>query len=75
MRALIVSYLPWILSVVTIVQMGMAGNKHRKAWAVGLFGQVLWTVWIVASNTRGLIPLTAALWIIYYRNHVKWRSQ
>lgn len=66
-------YLPWLLSAITIWMTMLAGNVHRHAWLVGLFGQALWLVWIVTTETWGLIPLNIALWIVYLRNHMKWK--
>lgn len=66
-------YLPWLLSGITIWMTLLAGNIQRQAWLVGLVGQALWLVWIVATETWGLIPLNVALWIVYGRNHWKWR--
>ncbi len=65
--------LPWIISVVTIYMTFLQGNKHKNAWLVGIGSQVLWVVWIVGSQTWGYIPLNIAMWIMYIRNHFKWR--
>lgn len=72
---MIVTYLPWLLSVITIYMMLLAGNKKPYAWAVGLVNQALWLVWIIASASWGLLPMNAALWVVYTRNHLKWREQ
>jgi len=66
-------YLPWLLSGITIWMTLLAGNVHRSAWLVGLGNQALWLIWIVVTGTWGLIPLNVALWIVYARNHFKWR--
>jgi len=71
---MIATYLPFLLSALTIWMTLLAGNKHRSAWLVGLVNQALWLVWIVATEAWGLVPLNAALWIVYARNHFKWRS-
>lgn len=71
---MIVKYLPWLLSAITIWMTLLAGNMHRNAWLVGLLNQALWAVWIVMSGTWGLIPLNLALWVVYYRNHAKWNK-
>lgn len=68
-------YLPWLLSAVTIWMTLLAGNKHPKAWLVGLFNQLLWLIWIVASQTWGMLPMNIALWIVYARNHLRWISE
>ena len=68
-------YVPWVLSLITIWMTVLAGNLHRYAWLVGLLNQALWLVWIACSQTWGLIPLNIALWVVYARNHMKWRKQ
>lgn len=64
-------YLPWVLSALTIYMTLLAGNKHPKAWAVGLLAQALWLLWIVSASAWGLLPMNIALWIVYGRNHRK----
>lgn len=71
----VVTYLPWILSIATIYMTLLAGNKHPRAWAVGLATQALWLIWIVATETWGLLPMNIALWVVYWRNHVKWSGR
>lgn len=72
MTQAIVTYLPWLLSCITIYSMLLAGNKRRGVWLVGLAGQALWLVWILCSHSWGLVPLNIALWIVYARNYLKW---
>ncbi|MER8560119.1 hypothetical protein [Mesorhizobium sp. M0578] len=66
------NYLPWLLSAVTIYMTVLAGNKSRHAWLFGLGNQALWLAWIVSASAWGLLPMNAALWIVYARNHWKW---
>ena len=66
------NYLPWLLSAVTIYMTILAGNKSRHAWLFGLGNQALWLVWIFTAGAWGLLPMNAALWIVYTRNHWKW---
>lgn len=74
MSGVIRNYLPWLLSAITIYMTLLAGNKHQKAWIVGLFAQALWLVWILTVQAWGLLPMNIALWIVYARNHFKWNS-
>lgn len=71
---MIVTYLPWALSAITIYSMLLAGNKRRGAWAVGLANQALWLLWIVLAGAWGLLPMNLALWVVYSRNFLKWRE-
>ncbi len=75
MTQTVASYLPWLMSAITIWMTLMAGNKHRLALAIGLGNQALWLVWIIAVGAWGLIPMNAALWIVYARNHLKWAKE
>lgn len=70
--ALIRDQLPWLLSAITLFMTVLAGNKHRAAWLVGLLAQALWLVWIVEIRAWGLLPMNAALWLVYARNHWRW---
>ena len=65
-------HLPWLMSAITIWMTLLAGNKHKSAWAIGLFNQALWLSWIIATETWGLLPMNAALWVVYARNHWRW---
>ena len=71
----ITKHLPWLLSAITIWMTLLAGNKHPKAWLVGLVNQALWLVWIIASETWGMLPMNIALWVVYGRNHFKWAKE
>lgn len=74
MRENVITYLPWLLSAITIWMTLLAGNLHKSAWLVGLGNQLLWLIWIVLSANWGFIPLNIALWIVYGRNHLKWQK-
>lgn len=47
----IVTYLPWILSIATIYMTLLAGNKHPRAWAVGLATQRTYGANATGRNT------------------------
>lgn len=72
MLELVVVYLPYILSAITVYTVVLAGNNNRNAWLISMFNQLLWLIWIVASNTWGLLPMNITLWIAFYRNYMKW---
>lgn len=69
----VIEYLPWLLSLITIVMTVMQGNLHRHAWALGLINQCLWLAWTILAGVWGLLPLNLALWVVYWRNHRRWR--
>ena len=72
MKQIIITYLPYLLSLITIYTMLLAGNKNKGAWAVGLINQFLWLIWIFLTQAWGLIPMNIALWVVYGRNYLKW---
>lgn len=67
--------IPYFLSIITIYMSFLAGNKKSYTWKIGLLGQALWLVWIIMSKTWGLLPLNIALWIMYFRNNIKWSEK
>lgn len=75
MRQEIVEYLPWGLSALSLVNSWMNGNRWRNVWLFGLFIQCLWLLWVLASGLWGFMPLTASLFFVYARNHLKWRRE
>lgn len=65
--------IPWLTSAVTLWGLYAVGNKRWWGWLIGLGNQVLWVTLAVLYATWGLLPLTAALIVLYTRNLVKWR--
>lgn len=66
--------LPWVLSALTIFTMYLAGSKNPGTWTIGLINQGLWLAWILGTENYGFLPMNIALWIVYWRNHRKWRA-
>ena len=64
--------IPWVLSVLTLVTMVMAGNKDIRAWYIGLFAQFIWVAFDIHFAAWGLLPLSFALFYVYVRNIWKW---
>lgn len=75
MKQLVIDYLPWLLSVFTVLTMWMAGEKHKHTWVLGFVNQALWLVWIVLVQAWGLLPMNFALWVMYVNNHRKWNPK
>ena len=64
-----------VLSCITIYMTLLAGNKKPNAWKIGLYNQILWATYIVATQSWGLTPMCLALTFVYLRNHFKWNAQ
>jgi hypothetical protein len=73
MRQEIVEYLPWGLSAMSLAMSGLNGNKWRYVWLFGLVIQCAWLLWVFASGLWGFMPLTASLFVVYVRNHFRWK--
>ncbi len=69
---MILEFLPWVLSASTTYAAMMAGDKHRHAWSFGILNQAVWLVWIVMSETWGMMPMNVALTAMCIRNHIRW---
>ncbi len=67
--------LPLATSVITVYGMWLAGNHNARAWTLGIANQGLWLAFIVAFDAWGLLPLNAAMVVVYGRNLRKWRSE
>jgi hypothetical protein len=75
MKHLITTYLPYLLSTITIYQVFWQETKNVHAWIVGIGNQALWLIWILISQNYGLLPMNVAMWVLYTRNHFKWRKE
>jgi hypothetical protein len=74
MKELIITTLPWLISVITIYMMIAVGNKNRTGWVIGMICQVLWGVWSVTTESWGFVPLNIFMWVICIRNFYKWKK-
>ena len=64
---------PWATSGFTLWAMWLLSQKRWEGWLVGLVNQVLWVATAVLFRTWGLLPLTAALVVVYVRGLIAWR--
>lgn len=63
-----ITLLPWLLSLGTLLVMWWAGDGRQRAWVLGLALQPLWIAFAIAVDAYGLIPLSLALMVVYARN-------
>jgi hypothetical protein len=75
MKAFIVTYLPWLLSLITVVMTHVVGRKDHRGWLLGLVNQLLWLIWIVISENWGFILLNLMLWHAYFKNYRAWKRE
>lgn len=75
MTFLIVKYLPWLISVITIYSALLCGDKKAFGWAIGFINQLLWLTWIIASETWGMLLMNFVLAFIFAKNYFKWAAE
>lgn len=68
-------YWSYILTAVGITGIWLAGRKSRVGWAVGLFAQVLWIVYAIATKQWGFIVSSLAYGTVYARNWIRWTRE
>lgn len=61
-----------VLSVIGVLGAWLAGNKSWVGWAIGLFVQVLWAIYAVATGQYGFLIGCVAFGFIYARNLRAW---
>lgn len=74
MKPLILAYLPWLLSALTLYTTYLQGEKNIFAWVLGLVGQLGWFVLTFVSGLYGLLPLNIGLTVLYFINYNKWKG-
>ena len=65
--------LPWATSAGTLLGMWLVGQKKSVGWVVGLVNQALWVTFSIMFEAWGLLPLTAALIVVYSKALIQWR--
>jgi len=65
----------WVLTVVGIAGLLLAGGRRTVGWAVGLGAQALWVAYAVATRQWGFIFSALAYGAVYARNWLRWRRE
>lgn len=65
----------YLLTAVGLLIFWLAGNKRWEAWLLGLFNQVLWVSYAIATDQYGWIIGAAAYGAMYARNLRKWLNR
>lgn len=65
----------WVLTVMGVTAIWLAGRGNRIGWAVGFSGQLLWIVYAVASRQWGFLAAAGLYGGVYARNWFRWRPQ
>lgn len=75
LKQVIITYLPYLISIVTLWVMKITGDNNPKAWLFTILNQFLWLFWIWISGNNGFIILNIGIIAISLRNHFKWKKK
>ena len=64
----------WLLTVVGITGLWLAGSKKRLGWAIGIGAQGLWIAYALATGQHGFLLSALAYGFVYTRNWRAWSA-
>lgn len=65
----------WVLAVIGILGIYLAGRKKAAGWLVGMSAQLLWFVYAIVTKQWGFIFTAVAYAVIYGKNWLAWASE
>ncbi len=63
---------PWVVTLLTLAGIAIAGCKDRRGWLLCLAAKVVLAGYALATDQPGFIAEGAALGAIYLRNWHRW---
>lgn len=64
-----------LISIVTITQMYLLTRKIKLGLYIGIISQVLWVIFIIDTQSWGLVPLNIWLWWIFITGIKQWDKE
>lgn len=64
----------WILAVVGVSGLYVAGRGSWVGWAIGLASQVLWLVYSITTEQWGFLVSCFLYGVVHLRNLITWLS-
>lgn len=64
----------YLLMIVGVMGLWLAGRKSVWGWAVGLGAQGLWLVYAMVTQQWGFIVSALAYGWVYANNYLKWKG-
>lgn len=64
----------WLLMVVGVTGMFLAGRRRWEGWAIGLVSELLWLLYAWDTKQWGFVPFALAYAAVYARNAISWRG-
>lgn len=68
-------YWSYLLALVGITGLFLAGSKNKLGWLIGFSAQILWITYAIATKQYGFIIAACAYGYVYARNYVKWAKE
>lgn len=65
----------WLLMVVGVSTLLLAGRRLWWAWLIGLLSEALWIVYAVQTDQWGFIPFALAYAAVYVHNAYRWQRE
>lgn len=65
----------FVLSVIGIAGIYLAGSRNILGWVLGFSAQVLWIVFAIVTKQYGFILSALAYGWVYGRNYLKWKRE
>jgi hypothetical protein len=62
----------WILTMLLLVTLYLSGKNLRSGWAVGIFSQVLWIAYAIATKQYGFLLGAVLVGAMYVKNWFEW---
>ena len=70
-----INMLDILISIITILYMYLLSRQIMEGLYVGLIAQFIWVIFIIQTESWGLLPLNIALWYICITGIIKWKKE
>ena len=67
------AYWSWLLTIVGVTGIYVAGRKSYWGWAIGLGAQALWLAYSIQTHQYGFTASCLVYGAVYAKNLRKWR--
>ena len=64
----------WVLSVIGVTGLYLAGRKIWWAWTINFFSEALWLAYAISTKQYGFIVGAVAFGWVYAKNALAWYS-
>lgn len=72
---MIPQYWSWLLAVIGVTGLYLAGSHRLIGWQIGLGVQALWIIYAIMTHQWGFIASALAFGAVNLRNLLKWKRE